>query len=120
MGQQMTIMIRKMDKLEQQNEYLLKEMRRLKKGGSSQLRLQKRIESESVSKWRKRKAEESPESSSELSSTDSEAEQALANWPLNSLEEIDEVIEKMKKPEYYQTLVSVHTYVLKEYTIMRG
>lgn len=98
-------------------------MRRLKKGGSSQLRLEKRIASESVSKWRKRKAEESPESSSELSSTDSEAEQALANWPLNSLEEIDKVIEKMKKPEYYQTLVSanyLHSRIREEKSISIG
>lgn len=117
MGQQMTHMVWKMeklDKLEKQNEYLLKEMRRLKKGGR-----RRRYEESEMSSADEGdpNAPKRPKSSTKRkrshssdylmsSSEEDEQEEQLANWPLKTYEEVDQVSEKMKDPVYHAALVS--------------
>lgn len=103
----------KLDKLEKQNEYLLKEMRRLKKGGR-----RKRYEDSELSSadegdpnapkrsTSSTKRKRSHSSDYLMSSSEEDEQEQLANWPLKTFEEVDQVAEKMKDPVYYAALVS--------------
>lgn len=104
----------KLDKLEKQNEYLLKEMRRLKKGGRRKRYEDSELSSadegdpnapkRSTSSTKRKRSHSSDYLMS--SSEEDEQEEKLANWPLKTFEEVDQVAEKMKDPVYYAALVS--------------
>lgn len=135
LGQQMTTMIWKMDKLEQQNEYLLKEMRRLKKGGKSEdLPPRKEVEKKvdyqlesldedvfrpnepetrgrkKIVKVKKVAPPPPPESSS---SEDVDGLEDMPDFPLKTLADVDQVIEMMKDPQHMEALVRTYVNIVK-------
>lgn len=135
LGQQMTTMIWKMDKLEQQNEYLMKEMRRLKKGGKSEdLPPRKEVEkpvdydqesldedvfrpNEPETRGRKKlvkvKKVAPPPPPLSSSSEDVDGLEDMPRFPLQTLDDVDQVIEMMKDPQHMEALVRTHVNIVK-------
>lgn len=114
-------MIWKMNKLEQQNEFLLQEICKLTNGTITPVPTVAGPVSEgneevisvnpSPPKARKRKREKKKIQEPVWTSSEEERDEddyevvGLPDWPLKSLAEMDELIEKMKVPEYYEALV---------------
>lgn len=116
-----------MNKLEQQNEFLLQEICKLTNGqiavtpvatdakpiSESQGKDTEEVipANQSPPKARKRKREKKKIQEPVWTSSEEEIYEddyevvGLPDWPLKSLAEMDEVIEKMKVPEYYEALV---------------